>query len=254
MTMGMLLFTGGVALVVGVLIGAIGIGGVLLVPMLTYALGISIHVAIATAMFSYLFTGIVGAFEYARRGSVNWSKGVWLCLGGMPGGYLGAMTAWSTPGITLETVIGLLVFISGLQALRPARQEDAERRDLKAPVLIGIGLFVGFASAITGTGGPLVLVPLLMWLKVPALMAVGLSQIIQIPIALLATGGNLTFGHVDFALGLGLSITLVFGVVMGARVAHQVSRDTLKRIIAVALLVTGGAMLARVAGVVFWSA
>ena len=81
MTMGMLFFAGGVAVVVGVLIGAIGIGGVLLVPMLTYVLGISIHVAIATAMFSYLFTGIVGAFEYARRGSVNWSKGVWLCLG-----------------------------------------------------------------------------------------------------------------------------------------------------------------------------
>ncbi|HAU42528.1 MAG TPA: sulfite exporter TauE/SafE family protein, partial [Gammaproteobacteria bacterium] len=47
--MGMLLFAGGVAVVVGVLIGAIGIGGVLLVPMLTYVLGISIHVAIATA-------------------------------------------------------------------------------------------------------------------------------------------------------------------------------------------------------------
>ena len=61
MTMGMLFFAGGVAVVVGVLIGAIGIGGVLLVPMLTYVLGISIHVAIATAMFSYLFTGIVGA-------------------------------------------------------------------------------------------------------------------------------------------------------------------------------------------------
>ena len=82
-------------------------------------------------------------------------------------------------------------------------------------------------------------------------MAVGLSQIIQIPIAFLATVGNLTFGHVDFALGLGLSVILVVGVVMGARVAHQVSRDTLKRVIAVALLVTGGAMLARVASVVF---
>ena len=75
-------------MVVGVLIGAIGIGGVLLVPMLTYVLGISIHVAIATAMFSYLFTGIVGAFEYARRGSVNWSKGVWLCVGGCLAGTL----------------------------------------------------------------------------------------------------------------------------------------------------------------------
>ncbi len=52
-------FAGGVAIIVGVLIGAIGIGGVLLVPMLTYALGFGIHVAIATAMFSYLFSGAV---------------------------------------------------------------------------------------------------------------------------------------------------------------------------------------------------
>ena len=246
MSIGVLAFAGAVTVVVGILIGAIGIGGVLLVPMLTYVLGISIHVAIATAMFSYLFTGLVGAFEYSRRGSINWSKGLWLCLGGMPGGYLGAMTAWSTPGIILETVIGALVFLSGLQALRQGGRQDVKGGALNAPALCLIGLVTGFASAITGTGGPLVLVPLLLWLKVPTLMAVGLSQIIQIPIALLATGGNLTFGHVDFALGLGLSAILVGGVVIGARVAHQVSRDTLKRIIATALLITGGAMLTRV--------
>ena len=246
MSVGVLAFAGAVTVVVGILIGAIGIGGVLLVPMLTYVLGISIHVAIATAMFSYLFTGLVGAFEYSRRGSINWGKGLWLCLGGMPGGYLGAMTAWSTPGIILETVIGALVFLSGLQALRQGGRQDVKGGALNAPALCLIGLVTGFASAITGTGGPLVLVPLLLWLKVPTLMAVGLSQIIQIPIALLATGGNLTFGHVDFALGLGLSVILVGGVVIGARVAHQVSRDTLKRIIATALLITGGAMLTRV--------
>jgi hypothetical protein len=245
-SIGVLAFAGAVTVVVGILIGAIGIGGVLLVPMLTYVLGISIHVAIATAMFSYLFTGLVGAFEYSRRGSINWSKGLWLCLGGMPGGYLGAMTAWSTPGIILETVIGALVFLSGLQALRQGGRQEVKGGALNAPALCLIGLVTGFASAITGTGGPLVLVPLLLWLKVPTLMAVGLSQIIQIPIALLATGGNLTFGHVDFALGLGLSTILVGGVVIGARVAHQVSRDTLKRIIATALLITGGAMLTRV--------
>ena len=169
----------------------------------------------------------------------------------MPGGYLGAMTAWSTPGIVLETVIGTLVFVSGLQALRPAPPQDAQGGQLKVSTLVLIGLFTGFASAITGTGGPLVLVPLLLWLKVPALMAVGLSQVIQIPIAVLATGGNLTFGHVDFTLGLFLSAVLVGGVVIGARVAHQVSRDPLKRIIAVALLITGGAMLARTASLAF---
>ena len=56
---------------VGALIGAIGIGGVLLVPLLTLALGIGVHVAIATASFTYLFTGLVGVVEYARRGTIQ---------------------------------------------------------------------------------------------------------------------------------------------------------------------------------------
>ncbi|MAF07283.1 MAG: hypothetical protein CL389_05435 [Acidiferrobacteraceae bacterium] len=244
---GILAVAGVAAVVVGILIGAIGIGGVLLVPMLTYVLGLGIHVAIATAMFSYLFTGLAGAFEYARRGSVNWNQGLWLCLGGMPGAYLGAMTAWSTHGIILEIVIGVLVFGSGLQALRPESQKNTRGAHLSASALILIGLFTGFASAMTGTGGPLVLVPLLLWLKVPALIAVGLSQMIQIPIALLATGGNLTFGHVDFALGLGLSVILAGGVIIGARLAHRLSRHALKKMIAFALLIAGGAILTRVA-------
>ena len=50
-----------IAAIVGILIGAIGIGGVLLVPTLTYLLGLGIHVAIATAMFTYVFSGAVGA-------------------------------------------------------------------------------------------------------------------------------------------------------------------------------------------------
>lgn len=237
---------GGVAIIVGVLIGAIGIGGVLLVPMLTYALGFGIHVAIATAMFSYLFSGVVGAIEYSRRGSIQWNMGLWLCLGGMPGAYLGALATWQTPGAVLEGIIGMLVFLSGLQALRPQAENTGAENFLSPVFLLVIGVVTGFASSITGTGGPLILVPLLIWLKVPVLTAVGLSQIIQIPIALLATGGNLAFGHIEFGLGLGIAVMLAAGVIVGARVAHHVSRDTLKRFIAFALLLVGAAMLIRI--------
>ncbi len=58
----------GFSFLVGALIGGVGVGGVLLVPALVYLGGVDIHVAIAAAMFSYLFTGVVGATVYARRG------------------------------------------------------------------------------------------------------------------------------------------------------------------------------------------
>jgi hypothetical protein len=242
-----LILTTLVAAIVGILIGAIGIGGVLLVPTLTYMLGLGIHVAIATAMFTYLFSGAVGALEYARQNSIHWSMALWLCLGGMPGAYLGAVTTWVTPGVILEGVIGLLVLLSGVQALRRPSGTVESVVNLKPMSLTVIGLVTGFGSSVTGTGGPLVLIPILIWMQVPILTAVGLSQVIQIPIALLATTGNLMFGRIEWLIGIGIATLLVLGVVVGARIAHRVSRVALKRFIAFALLLVGAAMLVRTA-------
>jgi hypothetical protein len=242
-----LILTTLIAAIVGILIGAIGIGGVLLVPTLTYMLGLGIHVAIATTMFTYLFSGAVGALEYARQNSIHWSMALWLCLGGMPGAYLGAATTWVTPGVILEGVIGFLVLLSGVQALRGPSDTAESVVNLKPMSLMVIGLATGFGSSITGTGGPLVLIPILIWMQVPILTAVGLSQVIQIPIALLATAGNLTFGRIEWLIGMGIATLLVLGVVVGARIAHRISRVVLKRFIAFALLLVGAAMLMRTA-------
>lgn len=48
------------ALIVGVLVGCIGIGGVLLPPVLAYVGGLDLHLATATSMWRFLFTGVVG--------------------------------------------------------------------------------------------------------------------------------------------------------------------------------------------------
>jgi uncharacterized membrane protein YfcA len=223
-----LILTTLVAAIVGILIGAMGIGGVLLVPTLTYMLGLGIHVAIATAMFTYLFSGAVGALEYARQNSIHWSMALWLCLGGMPGAYLGAVTTWGTSGVILEGVIGLRLLLSGVQALRRPSGTVESEVNLKPMSLTVIGLVTGFGSSVTGTGGPLVLIPILSWMQVPILTAVGLSQVIQIPIALLATTGNLMFGRIEWLIGIGIATLLVLGVVVGARIAHRVSRVVLK--------------------------
>ena len=236
-----------IALIVGILIGAIGIGGVLLVPSLTYVLGLEIHIAIATSVFTFIFSGMIGAFEYARRDSINWKMAVWLCAGCMPGAFLGAATAWLMPAVILQVIVGLLVIYSGLQALPQTHQSKIARVDIKRKNLILIGFLTGFGSPITGTGGPLILVPIMIWMKAPVLMAVGLSQVIQIPIALLATISNITFGEIDFQKGFGLAFLLMLGVLYGARISHKVSLEKLKTFIAYALLIVGFFMLIKTA-------
>ncbi|MEE8307193.1 MAG: TSUP family transporter, partial [Gammaproteobacteria bacterium] len=68
-----------ICFIVGVLIGAVGIGGVLLVPSLYLLAGIDVHEAVPACTLSYLATGVIGVIVYARHGSIQWNKVFWLC-------------------------------------------------------------------------------------------------------------------------------------------------------------------------------
>lgn len=239
------------ALVSGLLIGCIGIGGVLLVPILSLA-GIDVHEAIAASMFGFIFSGLIGTWLYARRSSIDWASAAWLGAGAMPGAFAGALLAARLSGDVLLFFVGVAVILSGLRALlrRPATSEGSAH--LPAAMLFAIGLGVGIGSAVTGTGGPVLLVPLLMWLRVPVLAAVGLSQAIQIPIAGLASAGNFIAGHLDPRLAILLSIGLTLGSAAGTRIAHALPSLLLTRLVAVVLLLVGALLIVRSGQAMAW--
>jgi uncharacterized protein len=235
---------GALALVSGLLIGCVGIGGVLLVPGLDL-LGVDIHQAIAASMFSYIFSGVVGVWLYWRKGSIDWSSAGWLSGGAMPGGLLGALLAAHLGGTTLLALVGAAVLFTGARSLRGKSIGSEKSNDLSPTVLLLIGGGVGAGSALTGTGGPLLLVPLLMWLKLPVLRAVGLGQAIQIPIAGLASIGNVLVGSLDLRLGLLLGVCVAAGTAVGAHVAHAAPLRLLTRLVAILLVAVGLFLLFR---------
>ncbi|NQU61104.1 MAG: sulfite exporter TauE/SafE family protein [Rhodospirillales bacterium] len=237
---------GFLSIFVGILIGGIGIGGVLLVPMLTFVFGMGIHDAIGAAMFSYIFSGIVGATIYARRRSIRWKMALWLFAGATPAAFAGAFLSSVIPARGLEFFIALLIIFAGTNALMTRGQDGQNERTLDGPALVGIGAVTGVGSALSGTGGPLVLVPILVWLKLPVLTAVGLSQAVQLPIAALATVGNFTYGSVNMTVGITLALALMVGAAIGARIAHAVSSTTLRNIVAWVLVAVGIFIVIRV--------
>jgi uncharacterized membrane protein YfcA len=239
------------ALVSGLLIGCIGIGGVLLVPILTLA-GVDVHAAIAASMFGFIFSGLIGTWLYARRASIDWGSAAWLGAGAMPGAFAGALLAARLSGDVLLFFVGVAVILSGLRALLRRSAGGKGSGGLPAPMLLAIGLGVGIGSAVTGTGGPVLLVPVLMWLRAPVLAAVGLSQAIQIPIAGLASAGNFIAGHLDPRLAILLSIGLTLGSAVGARVAHVLPSLFLTRLVAVVLLLVGALLIVRSGQAMAW--
>jgi hypothetical protein len=232
------------ALVSGLLIGCIGIGGVLLVPGLTF-LNVDVHQAISASLLSFIFSGAIGAFLYTRKGSIDWASAAWLCAGAAPGALAGSIISSHINGAILLVLIGATVMFAGAQALIRAPGAPSHGRRLSSAVLLAIGLAVGFASALTGTGGPVLLVPLLFWLRLPALISVGLSQAIQVPIAIMATAGNLWTGTVELSPAASVSLGIVIGAWIGARIAHALPALILARIVAVALFATGLIVMIR---------
>lgn len=228
------------------MIGCVGIGGVILVPLLSYVGGIDIRTAIAAAMFAFLISGITGTLVYARNRSIRWDMASWLWAGAMPAAFVGALAASALPKTSLELCLGLLAAVTGLHALkeRADPNPDAERT-LLPPSLIAIGAVTGMLSALTGTGGPLVLIPILMWFRVSVLMAIGLSQAIQLPIGMLATGGNLYTGSLDLTMGIMLGVGISFGTIGGGKIAHKLPRMFLRRIVSVLLIVVGTLILLK---------
>ena len=237
---------GGFGVFVGVLIGCVGIGGVLLVPILTYVFHIDIHIAIAAAMFSYMFSGVVGTFIYAQKGSINWSQTIWLIIGAAPAAFIGAKVTLSTPGQYLEILIALLVVAAGINAMRSKEISEHSSNITNRYALVFIGVVTGVGSALTGTGGPLFVVPIMVALKVAAHTAIGFSQAIQFPIASLATFSNFLYGTVDLIVGGLVAGGVIIGSIFGAKLAHLFSTTLMHRILSVVLVLVGIIMIGRV--------
>ena len=188
----------GVAL--GIAIGAVGIGGVLLVPFLTLTLGIDVKHAIAAALLSYVPSCAVAVTLYAGAAPSRGARPACSVVAALPTAYLGARATQIAPAGLLEAAIGVLLLERRhLCVAAAAGCVETGQRRLAPATLLGLGGGTGFVSALTGAGGAFVLLPVLLLLDVPVLAAIGLGQAIALPIAGLASIANIAAGIMDLS-------------------------------------------------------
>lgn len=114
-----LLFTVGVAS--GALAGLLGVGGgILLVPFLVLAVGMSQHEAEATSLLVVLPTAIVASLILHRRGVGDLPAALGMGVVGAIAGAAGALVALSLPGQVLRTVFALFLGLVGIRLVRDA--------------------------------------------------------------------------------------------------------------------------------------
>lgn len=199
----------------GIISGALGLGGgILMVPaFMTFVPGMETHTAKGTSLFLIIFVSALNAWRQNRDlERIPWELAAWLATGSIVGSYVAAwITATLPENITLLIFLVLLVLVAWRTFLiKPRTVMESEVRQRRA-VTVSIGLLAGIFGGATGTGGGAVLIPLaLMAGIVVNERAVGLSNLVMVGTAIAGTIAHLraepiypsdwTVGHVYFAI------------------------------------------------------
>jgi uncharacterized membrane protein YfcA len=207
------------------------------------------HEAMATALFTFAFTGIVGTILFQRKGSIEWQITWPVCAGAVLFAFVGAWLNSRTQPQTLTILLAAVIIFAGVYTLASWRGRESAALDEHARaqqmLLVAIGAVAGFGSGLTGVGGPALSVPMMVLFGFPALASIGASQVIQIIAAASGTLGNLQFGVIDFALALPVTACEVVGVFAGAALAHSVNQLVLRRLVGILCIPIGVFLIAR---------
>jgi uncharacterized protein len=110
----------------GVLAGLLGVGGgILLVPFLVLAVGMTQHEAEATSLLVILPTAVAASVALRRRGVGDLPIALVIGMVGALGAVVGALLALSLPADVLRAVFAVLLTVAGLRLIRDARMGNA---------------------------------------------------------------------------------------------------------------------------------
>lgn len=94
--------------------GLLGVGGgILIVPIMTIALGMPIHIAVATSMFTIIFTATSGVTEYYLAGLVSFPTALLFALGTVFGAQVGAYASGKISNRNLTMIFCAILIVAG---------------------------------------------------------------------------------------------------------------------------------------------
>lgn len=266
----------GLGTLVGILSGMFGVGGGFLMTPLLFFIGIPPAVAVATGANQIVASSFSGVLAHFRRRTVDLKMGGVLLAGGLVGAALGVLLfnyLRSLGQVDLLVrlfyvvflgIIGGLMFIEGLTALRRSRKARLAGTKLQTsrkhrgwihamplkmrfrtsglyisalpPLIVGLG--VGVLTAIMGVGGGFIMVPAMIYLLgMPTKVVVGTSlfQIIFVTanVTLLQSIQTQT---VDFLLAGLLLFGAVIGAQFGSRAGALLRGEQLRGLLALMVL------------------
>ncbi len=233
------------SLFIGVSLGLIGGGGsILTMPVLVYLFAISPTIAVSYSLFIVGLTSLVGAFNYYRKGLVNF-KTVLLfgsssittvfiarkfIIPFLPNVFLRLGSFEVTHSLFVMVVFAILMLAASVSMIR-SRKVVAERETKEKPwMLVMYGLLIGLVTGFLGAGGGFLLIPaLVILMKLPMKEAIGTSLLIIALNSLIGFLGDIGRHSIDWIFITIISAIAIAGIFIGSYFNQKVNSDKLKK-------------------------
>ncbi len=235
----------------GILSGMFGIGGgVVIVPVLVALFSFELRPAIATSLGALMMpVALLAVITYYRAGLLNVKTSALVAVGLIIGGVFGAQLQDALSLDNLKALYGAFLLYAAWRFIEPRKWlKLAPPSVLQDPVtdaawylLLTVGLGAGVVSALFGVGGGIVIVPVLVGLlHFDQKIAVGTSLGALLPPTTIgAVINDYNQGVLDVATSAFVALGLLFGALIGARIAIKLPSATVKRLYGIFLLFVG---------------
>ena len=255
------------AMATGVSLGLIGGGGsILIVPVLVYLFHVNPALATAYSLFTVGAASSIGAFQYARKGLVDYKTAVIFAVPAFIGVFLARRyLVPSLPEVLLSVgsfaiskdafimLVFAVVMLAAAVAMITKKTQSDDSDQSAAEVnynypMIGLeGLLVGGVTGLVGAGGGFLIIPALVLLaRLPMKLAVGTSLVIIAAKSLLGFLGDLAADQqIAWELLTAVTVFAVVGIFFGSYLSKFIPGKKLQPAFGWFVLVMGVSIMAQ---------
>ena len=254
-------------------------GGIFLVPLLVYVLGVPMQLAAGASILAVIATSSAAAASYVEEELTNIRLGMFLELATTLGAVTGAFLAFAAGDAALQVIFGFcLLYSSAFMFLQQRRagtiwfrrpnDRVAERLSLgggyhdkatgedvaygvdRSPLILGISYVAGVVSGLLGIGGGAIKVPAMNVVGgVPMKAAVATSNFMVGVTAAASAMVYIRYGRIDAFITAPVIFGTLIGATLSARATNRLRGSTIKLLFVVVLTIIGVKMILTGAGI-----
>jgi len=245
-------------------------GGVVIVPALTLLLGVDIKYAIGASLVSVIATSSGAAAAYVREGFTNIRIGMLLEIATTLGALIGALIASHVSTHIIAIIFGLVLAQAAWQSFRapevegPQVESDALSTRLRlggdfpvgdrrhsygvrnVPAGFGLMFGAGALSGLLGIGsGALKVIAMDRLMRIPFKVSTTTSNFMIGVTASASAGAYLLKGDIRPEIAAPVSVGIIIGSFIGAKVMMKMPAMHIRRIFVVVLIIVSVQMLMK---------